>query len=341
MIVAPSWVERLRPLVLITAALVLMAPGTAQGEEISIAVGVPTSVSVGDNVDIKAIVTSGGGPVEGAIVSLTYSASFAGESGRVELDRETTSADGVALLTYVQRASDNGEMRVEYVGPEEMSVTPVVFDIDVQPGGEQQHRSEAGVNIPWLNGSVVIAVIMIVWGLIVFSAVQLVMVGRSANKVVESARAGADPAVDGGSTWISFALAAATIVTAVGMVVVFVRNPVTHANLNDPAGYDRTPVAHVGQELPYLGPGLEAPSLAQSGEELTDGELTYFQFGCAGCHGLEGDGGASAPELAGEVGSQGGFAEDIREGPEEMPSYGGEVLSADQLALIHKYLDQG
>jgi mono/diheme cytochrome c family protein len=90
--------------------------------------------------------------------------------------------------------------------------------------------------------------------------------------------------------------------------------------------------------LPYLGPGLEDASVADSGDPSRDGRVTYFEYGCAGCHGLAGDGGAVAPELLGEVGSQGGFAEDVREGPDNMPGYAPEVLSDEQLAKIHAFL---
>lgn len=328
-----------RVLVALAATLLLLLiPGVAHGEDVSIGVGAPGSVAVGDDVEVKAIVTAAGEPVEGAIVSLTYATAFAGKSGRVELDRETTSADGIALLSYTQMAADNGEMRVEYVGPENVTVAPVVFDIEVQPDGEQQHRSEAGVSIPWLNGWVVIGLIMIVWALIVYSAIQLVLVGRGASDREEPSPAIADMAADAGSTWVSMALALATIITAIGMVIVFVRNPLTHANLDAPQGYDRTPVGFVGEEQQFHGPGLEDVSLAESGDPVADGQVTYFQFGCAGCHGLTGQGGIVGPELAGEVGSEGNFAEDIREGQRGMPSY--EVLSDDQLSLIHTFLDE-
>jgi mono/diheme cytochrome c family protein len=121
---------------------------------------------------------------------------------------------------------------------------------------------------------------------------------------------------------------------------VFVRNPLTHANIEIPAGYHRTPIVHLGEEFPYLGPGLDDPSIAESGDWLVDGQATYFQFGCGGCHGLAGDGGVVASELVGVVGSVGGFAEDVREGPKNMPGYAAENLSDDQLAKIHAFLKQ-
>ena len=70
----------------------------ALAADVSIAVGAPESVAVGDHVEVKAIVTSAGEPVEGAIVGLAYGTSLAGVIGDVELDREATDASGVAIL---------------------------------------------------------------------------------------------------------------------------------------------------------------------------------------------------------------------------------------------------
>ena len=336
----------------VLAVLVMMIPVAAFAGDILITVSVPESATVGGRVEVKAVLTSVGEPVDGAVVSLTYRSTFAGKSGAIELDRETTGADGLAVLSYEQRASDNGEMRVEYLGPEDTDVAPAVFTIAVLPGGEQQERSEAGVSIWWLNGWVVIAVIMVVWGLIVFSAAQLVIVGRSADEVESESPVLADVGSEEdsawisvvgseeGSAWISVVLAIVTLITAIGMVIVFVRNPLTHANLDEPAGYDRTPIVRIDEEFPYLGPGLEDPSLAESGDLLNDGQTLYFGLGCGGCHGIAGQGGVVGPGLFGEIGSLGGFIEDVREGPRGMPGYAEDTLSDEQLAKIHAFLKQ-
>jgi Cytochrome C oxidase, cbb3-type, subunit III len=340
--------------VAVLAVLVMMIPVAAFAGDILITVAVPESATVGGRVEVKAVLTSVGEPVDGAVVSLTYRSTFAGKSGAIELDRETTGADGLVVLSYEQRASDNGEMRVEYLGPEDTDVAPAVFTIAVQPGGEQQERSEAGVSIWWLSGWLVIAVIMLVWGLIVFSAAQLVIVGRSATEEIQAespvlAEVGSEEGSawvsvvgsEEGSAWISVVLATVTLITAIGMVIVFVRNPLTHANLDEPTGYDRTPIVRIDEEFPYLGPGLEDPSLAESGDLVSDGQTLYFGLGCGGCHGIAGQGGVVGPELVGEVGSLGGFIEDVREGPRGMPGYAEEVLSDEQLAKIHAFLKQG
>jgi mono/diheme cytochrome c family protein len=136
-------------------------------------------------------------------------------------------------------------------------------------------------------------------------------------------------------------LAGVVIFTAAGMMLVLSRNPLTQAETGVAGGYARTPIAYVEIEYPYIGQGLEDPSIADTDDPLRDGRLLYFQYGCSGCHGLTSSGAAVAPELQGEVGSAGGFEEDVREGPKNMPGYEPSVLSNEELAKIHRYLDDG
>lgn len=340
MIVARHRIVLRSSAIAVLAIMALFFTGAvANATDLSISVGAPGAVAVGDVVEVKAVLSLAGDPVEGAIVSLTNGASLAGFDGRLELDRQTTGPDGVAVFTYEQRASENGEMWVEYLGPEDSTLDPLVFTIGVQPGAEQQHRSEAGVSIPWLNGGwLVIVVIMLVWASIVYVAFQLVIVGHTPVGDERGDIVSAGLRSEDGTAAIAVLLAAASVITAVGMVIVFVRNPVTHSNLDEPAGYSRTPIAHIDDEFSYPGPGLADPTIAESSDLFEDGRLTYFQFGCAGCHGLTGDGGAVAPALLDEVDSESRFAADVREGPENMPGYPEGLLSDEELARIFAFL---
>jgi mono/diheme cytochrome c family protein len=310
--------------------------GPAVAAEIGIAVGAPESATVGTNVEVKAIVTSDDEPLEGAIVELSYSTSLAGIDGRVELVSAVTDADGIAVMIYEQRAADNGEMRVEYAGPDDIEAAPFVFAIAVESEQQQLYAPISGIKIPFLNGSLVIAVIAGVWSMIAFSAFQLVRVGRAGQGAEPVALAAV--ASEQGSAWVATILTIATVLTAVGMVIVFLRTPLAPGDPLQPERYDRSPIAFLDAELPYEGVGLADDSLAETGDPIADGEMRYFQYGCASCHGLSGAGAVVGPELLGEVGSLGGFVEDVREGPKEMPGYASSVLSDDDLELIHRYL---
>jgi hypothetical protein len=327
-------------MIIIAAAMMIgLSGGPALAAEIGLAVGAPDSAVVGTDVEVKAIVTSDGEPLEGAIIALSYSTSLGGFAGRVELASSLTDSDGIAVMHYEQRAADNGEMRVEYVGPEEIEAAPFVFTIPVDPDQQQLYFPVSGIKIPFLNGTLVIVVISGVWAMIVYASLQLVRVGRESRK---SDREGSTVTTsEEGSAWIATILTVATILTAVGMVIVFLRTPFALSDPLHPESYDRSPIAFLESDLPYVGVGLADPSLARTGDPLADGNMLYFQYGCAGCHGLSGGGAIVASGLLGEVGSLGGFLEDVREGPSGMPGYATSVLSDDDLELIHRYLKEG
>jgi hypothetical protein len=325
-----TWIGAL----LIAIAAVLMAAAPAFAAEIEIAVGAPERVSVGQDVEIKALLHQDRAPLEGAEVAVTYQTSIAGESGWVELATAVTDATGTALMTYQQRADDNGEMQVVYLGPDADPVKPYTFTIAVEAGGEQLYQQQTGVKIPFVNGTLVIVVISGVWFLIALAAIYLVRVGR-AGRIVNTASS------EGGSMWISVALASAAIITAIGMVIVFVRAPVSNTHITNPDGYDRTIVNYLDLSYPYEGFGLDDESDARTGDPLMDGSVLYFQYACAACHGLTGQGAVVGGALVGEIGSFGSFTDDVREGPKGMPGYGKGTISDEDLEKVYAYLKDG
>ena len=319
-------------LIMIAALTMIAAPALAAGVEI--AVGAPERVTVGQDVVVKAVLTQDGNPVEGAEVALTYQASIAGESGRVELASATTDGAGTALIVYQQRADDNREMQVIYLGPGTDPVAPFTFTIAVADETTQLYVTESGLRIPFLNGTVVILVISGVWALIALSAIYLVRVGRAGQQIERASR-------ETGSIWISFLLATVTVITAAGMVIVFIRGPVANTHITDPDGYDRTVVNYLDVSYPYEGFGLNDASAAETGDTIADGHTLYFQYACGACHGLAGQGAVVGPALVGEIGSFGSFSYDIREGPKGMPAYDEATISDEDLEKIYRFLDEG
>jgi len=319
-------------LVVIVTIMMVATPALAAG--IEIAVGAPERVSVGQDVVVKAVLSQDGVAVEGAEVALTYQASIAGEAGRVELTSATTDHTGTALMVYQQRADDNGEMQVVYLGPDTEPVVPYTFTIAVEPGGEQLYTQGTGVSIPFVNGTLVIIVISGVWFLIALAAIYLVRVGLAGRPATEES-------TENGSIWIGVLLASAAVITAVGMVIVFVRAPVSNTHITDPDGYDRTIVNYLDVSYPYEGFGLNEESAAQSGDPIADGSLLYFQYACGACHGLTGQGAIVGPALVDELGSFGSFDEDVRDGSGGMPGYHNSTISDENLEKIYAYLKDG
>lgn len=326
---------------IMVVAMILGLSGPAFAAGIGISVGAPESVAVGQQVEVKAVLSEEGVPVEGAEVALTYTATLGGETDRVEIATATTDETGTAVLVYEQRANDNAEMQIVYLGPETDSVDPFTFTIAVESGGIQLYHSESGVKIPFVNGTLVILVIATVWVFISLSAVFLARVGRAG--LVED-----EVSAEEGSMWIGVLLASAAIFTAVGMVIVFVRAPLANTELSHPAEtethidqYDRTELAHVGDLDPYVGFGLKDESAAETGDPVADGRVLSFEYACAACHAPSGLGGVVGPDLIDELGSFGRFVDEVRDGPKGMPAYSESTLSEKDLQKIYDFLDAG
>lgn len=140
-----------------------------------------------------------------------------------------------------------------------------------------------------------------------------------------------------------FFVPAILIVTISGLAftliaIVIARSPYTHGNLR-PEGYDRTEIAYVGEEEPFEGLGLADPQLATTGDSAQDGKALFFQYGCAACHGLKGQGGAVGTDLDIDDISLSEFRRDVRKGPKGMPSFMEETLSDEDLEKLYAFLE--
>ncbi len=132
------------------------------------------------------------------------------------------------------------------------------------------------------------------------------------------------------------------LVTAVVLVVQVTLRPwatpdygiETHFNTSSPMeGYTRT-------ELTYLGEISDGPTgWVPSDFAVASAEQGYANFvgyGCAGCHGIDGDGTASGPAVTG--GTVRRITNLTRKGPKTMPAYGEAHLVGADLDSITAYL---
>jgi len=122
------------------------------------------------------------------------------------------------------------------------------------------------------------------------------------------------------------------------VAVVIARSPYTHGNLR-PEGYDRTEIARVGQEAQFEGVGLADPQLASIGDAAQDGRALFFQYGCASCHGLKGQGGAVGADLDVDDINLSEFGREVRKGPKGMPSFTEETISEQDLEKLYSFLE--
>ena len=123
-------------------------------------------------------------------------------------------------------------------------------------------------------------------------------------------------------------------VTLIGVIIA--RSPYTHANLS-PRGYDRTEIVYVGDEHAFEGLGLADPRRATTGDPVADGRALFFQYGCAACHGLKGQGGAVGKEIADAEPAK--IVRRVRSGPKTMPEFSTSEVSEADLEKLIKYLE--
>lgn len=75
-----------------------------------------------------------------------------------------------------------------------------------------------------------------------------------------------------------------------------------------------------------------------SAASVDQGQASYVDHGCWGCHGFVGQGGTTGPKLAPEPKPLEFFNAFIRHTPGRMPPYSEKILSNEDLANIHAYL---
>ncbi len=125
------------------------------------------------------------------------------------------------------------------------------------------------------------------------------------------------------------------LAVAVTILIILLRNPATHADLESEARYDRTPLAYLDQDYSYLGFGVGAAVDAGS-DPHTVGRILYVRAGCAGCHGTVAQGGIVGDSLWSAEPED--IPRDLRDGPSGMPSYPEDLLSDEAIGLIVGFL---
>jgi mono/diheme cytochrome c family protein len=127
------------------------------------------------------------------------------------------------------------------------------------------------------------------------------------------------------------------LLVAVALVILTIgaRSPYTHANLAAAydARYDRTEQIVVGPQAEFADFG---PNLATGNDPITRGATLFVTAGCAGCHALEGRGGAVAKPIAGVT--QQLLQQKVREGTAGMPRFAAQGLTDEQVAEIGSFL---
>ena len=177
---------------------------------------------------------------------------------------------------------------------------------DVSGAPHQLYQSTAGVQIPGLNVWVLMAVVATVWAILLSVAcagdrhrrrrvrggrrrLGLSLTARQAtgNPHAQAIRAtGAHPGRDHDER------------TGVHAHRRHHRPEPLHAR--EPAAGGLRPDGHhlPRRGAPFEGIRLADPGLASTGDPVQDGRVLFFGYGCASCHGLQGQGGAVGKDLS-------------------------------------------
>ena len=89
----------------------------------------------------------------------------------------------------------------------------------------------------------------------------------------------------------------------------------------------------------FLFGGHVACVAEEPGMETGSARALYVEQGCYQCHGYDGQGGFAGPRIAPQPLPFDAFATMVRYPPNLMPAYSKAMLSDEQLALIHEYLE--
>jgi mono/diheme cytochrome c family protein len=84
---------------------------------------------------------------------------------------------------------------------------------------------------------------------------------------------------------------------------------------------------------------LAAAPLAVHAASAEKGKAAYIQHGCWQCHGFNGQGGTAGKQLAPKVMPLPAMSAFVRNSNGPMPPYGKAILSEEDLADIHAYLE--
>jgi hypothetical protein len=162
-------------------AAIFALAGTADASHTKLDVVAPSQLTVGDSVDIQAVLHAahGGEAVAGATVTFYMDGSFGGIDGEVILGQAVTDENGIAALSYQPRSAGEHQLRVEYLTPGASEPEETTWSHTVTGTTGQLYMSSAGVQIPGLNVWLLIAVVAAVWVILLSVAVRVIAIANA------------------------------------------------------------------------------------------------------------------------------------------------------------------
>jgi len=160
----------------------------AEADHTAAVLSVPGQVAVGETVEVSVRVSEAGAASPGQVsqgqalpgttVNFYTTESFGGVTGKVEIGRAVTDANGVAAIRHEPRATGDHQISAEYlVGSERTGASAVVSVAGV--GTTQLYHSSSGIQIPGLNVWVLMAVLATVWAILLSVALRVIVIAHA------------------------------------------------------------------------------------------------------------------------------------------------------------------
>ena len=169
---------------LLAAAAVVVAVSVTHGAgpvvTTSMAVSVAPRVELGSPTRIEATLRDQAGkPVGGAVVRLYTSATFLfTESGAIEIGKEITGPDGVAIFEYVPSRNVTTEVRAEYQGDDSYGPSHSTASFEVY-GDRQLIQTHAGIQVSFINKWLLGGILIIIWSLYLFVVSRILRIAQA------------------------------------------------------------------------------------------------------------------------------------------------------------------
>lgn len=303
----------------IVAVLLILSVASPAGAA-EILVDAPEEVGVGEEVEIYVeLVDAESDDLAGIEILVSAKAEIVGQGGSVELGSARTDEDGKAVVTFIETAPSGESQLLDVKAVVAGESIRSAFEIEILTGPQLVDQS-APASLPIFSVWWIVGVLALVWVALIYAVSRLAAIRRVSVSVSGAAR------------WVPSIMVGFVVFTAVGMAVVILNRPESHANLEPTRSFDRAIAAELGQDYEYDGLGL-------SSFDTLDGRTLYEAANCSGCHGINGVGAVVGSALGADILDDiDAFRGEVRRGPDSMPVYPEDQLSDDQVAAIVGFL---
>ena len=162
-------------LLLLTSTIV-----TAQAPATILTLTVPDETAIGESVELQASLTRDGIPVQDAEVVFLRTARFLNTGNDIEIGSGLTDAAGKVAVLFAPRSEGDLLILAEFEGSDFAGYAFAEGGIHVATG-PPQYVEEAGIKVPGINVSLLVAVLTTIWGTFLFVMLLVWRIAREGS----------------------------------------------------------------------------------------------------------------------------------------------------------------